>query len=608
MKLRLPSARQLLRGELSPRANYVLSALLLVATYYWFESLTHNPFEIPLNLQMLGWLAPVLLCALLYALTSRMTVALVLCELLCAAVGLLNYFVLAFRSSPILPWDILSWRTGMTVADNYDWELTPRLWLMLALLGVLAMLATRVRLRLRGARKRMLCGAGATALAFLLALALHFPSVTALIGVYEMPFTQDYVYRQNGFAISFLVNIRYLSVNPPEDYSAESVRAQLSEAVDAPIVPPAAPASAPNIIVVMNEALSDLSVIGELPVSEDPLPFLHSLRGAPNTITGDLYVSVLGGNTANTEFEFLTGNSMAFLPAGSIPYQQHVKDTVPALPAQLSALGYDTVSIHPYYESGWNRNTVYPDLGFGRSLWLPDFAGAARLRSYVTDRATYQRMEHELEQRGEAPLFLFDVTMQNHGGYSDRYRDLDMRIQVNDPAVVRQRESVYLSLVRESDDALRELIEYVSSVKEPTVVLLFGDHQPHMPDSFIERLYGKKTAELTAEARARRYITPFVLWANYDINEASDMRISANYLACLLADVTGTPKTAYQRYLSSLWHELPVVTANFCIGRNGTFYGADTRELLVPLLNGYEAAQYNALFDAEARSWEYYTP
>jgi len=82
----------------------------------------------------------------------------------------------------------------------------------------------------------------------------------------------------------------------------------------------------PNVIVIMDEAFSDLGVLSDeaLPVNEDYMPFIHSLQqGEENTQTGYLNVSVKGGNTANTEFEFLTGDTMAFLPAGSIPYQQY---------------------------------------------------------------------------------------------------------------------------------------------------------------------------------------------------------------------------------------------------------------------------------------------
>lgn len=57
----------------------------------------------------------------------------------------------------------------------------------------------------------------------------------------------------------------------------------------------------PNILVIMNEAFSDVGVLGELDVSEDYMPFVHSLqKGEENALTGTLHVSVKGGNTANT--------------------------------------------------------------------------------------------------------------------------------------------------------------------------------------------------------------------------------------------------------------------------------------------------------------------
>ena len=59
----------------------------------------------------------------------------------------------------------------------------------------------------------------------------------------------------------------------------------------------------------------------------------------------------LEGNTANSEFEFLTGDSLAFLPAGSVAYQQFVKDETPTLVEQLKLQGYQTAAIHPYYRS-----------------------------------------------------------------------------------------------------------------------------------------------------------------------------------------------------------------------------------------------------------------
>ena len=77
-----------------------------------------------------------------------------------------------------------------------------------------------------------------------------------------------------------------------------------------------------NVIVIMNESLSDLSVLPGVESNTDAMPFLRSLT--ENTIKGYAYSSVFGGTTANSEYEFLTGNTTAFLPAGTVPYHLYV--------------------------------------------------------------------------------------------------------------------------------------------------------------------------------------------------------------------------------------------------------------------------------------------
>ena len=75
-----------------------------------------------------------------------------------------------------------------------------------------------------------------------------------------------------------------------------------------------------------------------------------------------------GGMTANVEFEALTGFSNAFLPYGSIPYQQYVRGPVPSLATFFRSQGYETTAIHPFEGWFWNRKHVYDAFGFDRFL------------------------------------------------------------------------------------------------------------------------------------------------------------------------------------------------------------------------------------------------
>ena len=152
---------------------------------------------------------------------------------------------------------------------------------------------------------------------------LHQDSTVARFKLYDKLFTPTVMSKRDGTAVAFLMELKYIVVEKPDGYNKEDAAALLAS-YDTNDTESAT--HTPNIIVIMNEAFSDLSVLGDFETNEDYMPFLHSLmqEGTPNTISGHLNVSVLGGNTANTEFEFLTGCSMAFLPFRSIPYDTYM--------------------------------------------------------------------------------------------------------------------------------------------------------------------------------------------------------------------------------------------------------------------------------------------
>ncbi len=619
--------------------NPVLALAVPVVSYYLMEAMTHNPFEIPFRFQLLGWLFLWLFSGILFFLIGRMNLSLILPTVFIAVLGTVNYFVLAFRSSPILPWDIASMGTALAVADHFSFTFTLRLGLILAGYLLLVLLCIKVNIRLKKHWGIRAAGLAATAaLSAVYVLCLQNETITEALDVYEMPFTQDYTYEQNGFFVSFLVNTKYLKVDKPDGYSAQTADALLKEADKAAETAASAAKELtasvkdisnhyqtennsgagvnaserqtdddrPNLIVIMNEAFSDLSVLGEFESSEDYMPYFRSLCGSENTISGNLHVSVLGGNTANTEFEFLTGDTMAFLPTGSIPYQQFISSELPALPQILQNYGYTTTALHPYISRGWKREQIYPLLGFQESLFRNDFTYKRRLRDYITDDSAFKETIKTYEEKEEdGPFFAFLVTMQNHGGYSKEWSGFERSLTVEGmDDLDLPRINAYLTCLKKTDDAYKELISYFSQCDEKTIVLMFGDHQPNVETCFLEELYGKDYDTLTNEEIAKRYQTPFVLWANYDIEEAEGIEISANYLSSLLMDTAGLPKTAYQKFLTGLRRKLPVITANFCIDADGNFYSADEFDALEELLNDYEIIQYNHLFDEKNRNDE----
>ena len=167
----------------------------------------------------------------------------------------------------------------------------------------------------------------------------------------------------------------------------------------------------------------------------------------------------------------------------------------------------------------------------------------------------------------------------------------------------------YLSLILESDRAFQSLVEYFAAEEEETVILMFGDHQPtdYVANCIVD-LTGKTMDEMTLEEQQTRYTVPFMLWANYDIEEGYYDRISANYLSTVLMDAAGLQKSDYQSFLSGLKETLPVITANCVADADGSFYSMDEAEELYPeLIQEYRVLQYNLLFDSKNRRDEVFT-
>lgn len=514
-----------------------------------------------IRIQLLNIVLFELIMALLLFLFGKLKTALRCQTILFMIIGLANYYVLEFRSAPIMPWDILSIGTAASVANNFKYTLSKETVFVLIGFVILILLESKATLELKKDWRIRTGGVLASfALLWGFTAMLHQDSTVARFKLYDKLFTPTVMSKRDGTAVAFLMELKYIVVEKPDGYNKEDAAALLAS-YDTNDTESAT--HTPNIIVIMNEAFSDLSVLGDFETNEDYMPFLHSLmqEGTPNTISGHLNVSVLGGNTANTEFEFLTGNTMAFLPQGSVAYQQYVKSNDYSIATYLKSKGYDTIAMHPYNASGWDRDKVYPLLGFDTFYSLKDWVNPVKIRKYVSDQSCYDKIIELYEQKdANTPFFLFNVTMQNHSSYSEEYDNFhpDITVEGTSSKILPN----YLSLIKLSDQALENLIEYFSKADEDTVIVFFGDHQPsNSVAAPVWKLNGRSGDSLTEEEEARRYKVPFIIWANYDIEAASNVETSANYLGGHVLRAAGLPLYDYRNYLSQLEGQYPVLTA-----------------------------------------------
>ena len=522
----------------------------------------------------------------------------------CFLFGLANHYVLSFRGRIIFPCDLLTLDTAAVVAKSYDYTPDKQIWIALAVLGgyLLLLLLAHIVYHPKGRQRlgrKLLWGSVAGMVIYL--FAFFFTPLLPTIGIY----TQQWRTQQNGFLLNFTTAIRYSFVSEPDGYDADKVaqtaRSYRSQSVtDAGELPE-------NLIFIMNESFSDLTAaFPNLELSEDPLAFYHSLT--ENTVKGTMISPVTGGGTANVEFEYLTGDSLAFLPSSTVAYQLYLYDGCPSLVSQAKDLGYHTIAFHPYLSSGWNRTSVYPWLGFDEVHFQEDVQDPQYIRNYVSDLSDYEQLFRWTEEN-DGPTMIFNVTMQNHSGYSQGWNNLSGDVTVTGGAKPSSITTQYFSLMKESDQAIQALVEHYSQVEEKTMIVFFGDHQPPLGNTFFETLYGKKLDERDPEEVQQAYETPFFIWANYDIPEQDDLRISSNYLGVLAAEVAGLPLTGYQQLLSRLMDVLPVASTAGYVTADGQVT-QEVEELpgyVQSLYREYELAAYNHLFDEKHHPEDFFS-
>ena len=575
--------------------------LLTPFTAVWLMQFTYggNPFALSFPVLVANALCIALLFWPLCTLVGRIAPCTIGIHIAAGSWGAANCFVNTFRGTPILPWDFSALGTAASVAGNYHlfltWQMAAAIVLAAALVVFLHPERRKARLRLttrKGLPLRLAClAAGLACLFFLLPT-----EKLEKLGVKTDVWDQTGSYRTGGCLAVFLRNTEFMEVAEPEGYSTARVDALLAGVE--PLEPAAVPVQRPNIIAIMNESWADFESYGNLQLSESVTDYIRSLD---NSIFGHAYTSVFGAGTSASEFEFLTGNSMAFLPSGSIPYQQYVLGPTPSLASLLKAQGYETRAFHPGGRTSWQRNLAYPRLGFDQFKCVDDMDVAQTMEhGYVSDQSDFAQViwEFEHKQTGK-PLFLFNVTIQNHGSYTDG--DYPAQVTLTDQPGKYPMAEQYLTLANKTDEAFRTLVEYFQNQAEPTIILMFGDHQPSVEQGFLDKAYGVTQDRMTMDQYMGKYETPFVIWANYPLPEAEPQVTSLNFLSLYLLRYAGIQGTVYDGYLWQFQQQLPALTFVGYLDEKGRAHSHLETNDYAPLIQDYQCLQYNDLFGGDGR-------
>ncbi|MBR2527352.1 MAG: LTA synthase family protein [Oscillospiraceae bacterium] len=577
---------------------------------------THTPLEniigeAAFKPQLLGLnvLLIFLFVLLFTGLTNSLTLGPGLAAILGVVYSIVNFYVDEFRGNSITAGDFMTVGTAVDVAGGYTYTITYRIFLSLILLALFLIIAADLGWGWLFEKKRK------WALAALLSMAIFaigmkrvvFSSFLRDQRINISYFQTMRSCRTSGTILTLARSVSDVKAKVPEGYSAQKAREiasryQSDSAVDSASVPSI---TQPNILVVINESFADMQTVGRFSVDQDYMAFMSSLK--ENCVRGTTYASVRGGMTANTEFEFLTNHSCAFLPSGTVPFQLYIDSPLPSMATWARAMGYCGINaMHPYTAENYRRNIAYPMLGF-ENFYHKDNVPLPLdiVRKYPSDASDYRNLLAlfaEVRKSRRSPYFFYNMTVQNHSPYNWEESKFPVTVRTNGLQRDYPDVNQYLSLIRLSDHALKYLVDFLSKLKEPTVLLFMGDHQPKLSDAFLTEISGIYRRDRTTEEMLALYEVPFVIWANFDMKEGRIPRTSMNYMQTNLLRAFHGKRTGYQKFLADLQKEVPVINAFGYIAKDGSFYEIDDKtSSWYEMVHEYEILEYNCLFDKENR-------
>ena len=389
---------------------------------------------------------------------------------------------------------------------------------------------------------------------------------------------QDNNFAQNGFITAFLLNFGYLNTSEPQNYSLHTMEESFEPYLADGTVPE--DWVNPDVIIILSESYWDPTVLNGVEFSEDPLKYYREI--AAENPSGTMISPSFGGGTCRPEFEVMTGMSTNPLPEGASPHKQYIFDKTYSYAWYFREMGYDTVGIHTYEKTFYDRDRVYPLLG------IDDFRGNYDLHVpykwnsywYITDETLADEVIYELNQAHETGLFLLGITMENHGLYYEKFKDYDWDIKVSGDALTEEDIVTLQNFckgVKDSDAALKQIYDAVMAREKPTVVLWFGDHLPTLGDNYD--IYTKTgtiqhadSAQWTEEEKYTMTSVPYVIFANYDTGndyEAEGKCVSPYLLTPLMLDYVNAPRTLQTNFLMDVYEKCPVINTAFNLYSEG---------------------------------------
>lgn len=510
--------------------------------------------------------------------------------LLIVIAGFAGYQKLNTTGEPLFPWDFMLLKNAGEMSRITKGMISP---VMLAAAVLLAAAGVWLLIKLpkpqiKFPQRLLLTVMPAAGIAGFIILVGGQSSLLSPLKYQNIFWNQKVNYNQNGFLFAFAGNLRQNLMEEPQGYSRQAIADIAAKYGSLPDSAAAAvPEELPHIVFMMDEAFFDPTRLPDYQFSEDPLKFVHQKqKEAPS---GLLLSPEYGGNTANVEFEALTGMSMYFLNDGSIPYQQRIvkMSSLPSIVSILKERGYRALALHPFDNTFYNRNRVYPILGFDTFTSEQDLENAERITpdGYITDRFAVKEAVRQLKSSQE-PAFLHLVTMQNHFPFTKGLNGPNTVSVQGVPAAYKDEFETYVQNTKLTDEALADLQQELNTIERRTIVVFWGDHLPALSAGIYTDAGWDKEPRLKHE-------TTLLMLANFDLGTEGLGTMSPAFIGLEVFRLSGQAMPPYYKLLEQVREVIPGLSKNIRLDRTGVLTElTDTQQRL---LDDYRLVQYDML-------------
>ena len=495
-----------------------------------------------------GYLIIFLITVILYVLSGHFWITYGIAAIVSEIIVIISEIKTNAKGTPLLPWDYQMAREALSVAKGYELSISGIT--IILFLGTIFITLAMFAFRGSISGKKLFSDSEGNLLV-VKELSVRFVFAAAVSGLLVFLcantlingaitdeekyrcYRIDEYYDIKSFPVAYVNYIRYmLPEEKPEKYNKNTVTEianTIIEKADAKnqnkVFRDPAKDTLPNIIVIMSESFWDITRLKTVTFEEDPLPVLHKLQ--TESLHGQLFSHVFGGNTEISEFEFLSGMSQEYFPPDYMVFGENITSLPGSGVSVLEQQGYDTLGIHPYIKSNYNRNAAYDVLGFDRFLSEEDFPqDAEQIRFYISDAAVFNRIEEEYEEHkssSDAPYFIFTVTMQNHGGYwaSSLYEPAQVGFNAEGyNETTKECMNDYFAGLHASDEALGDLISYFEKEERETIIIMFGDHMSDCGSKSEKLLDLQGWEEIgKVEYDYQTHLVPVLIWSNRNKTE-----------------------------------------------------------------------------------------